>query len=291
MRAATTTTNLVLGLLLAASVPVPACAPAKLDAFLYDPLPAPAGGYALDRGVIPAWEEITVATPDGQTLHGVFIPSGGSRPDVTVIYFHGQSNNLGTTWPRLEYLYPLGYNLVMVDPRGYGLSTGEPDEAGIGVDVRAIWDAVAARTADVDPSRLVIYGRSLGAALAIELGATRARAALVTESAFASVAALVRDGAYVDFPRSFVARSSWDNLAKIGGIAAPYLALHGDADPYVLPRYSTELVAAHRTAQPASESLLISVPGADHGDVPDRMGLTAYRAALATFVERALPPP
>ena len=72
-------------------------------------------------------------------MAGVVIPSSGRRADITLIYFHGQNSNLGTTWPRLEYLYPLGYNLVMVDPRGYGESTGTPTEAGPQADEVAIF--------------------------------------------------------------------------------------------------------------------------------------------------------
>ena len=136
-----------------------ACERATLDGFFYDPLKAPAGGYQLSTTVIPAYETLTVQTPDGETLDGAFIPSSGRRPDITLLYFHGQSNNLGTTWPRLELLYPLGYHIAMVDPRGYGRSTGTPSEAGLQIDERAIRAALVARP-DVDPK----YSRQLGAA-------------------------------------------------------------------------------------------------------------------------------
>jgi pimeloyl-ACP methyl ester carboxylesterase len=272
---------------LAAAVALAACGPARLDGFLYDPLPAPPGGYQLSRAVIPASEDMRITTPDGVVLHAVFVPSGGRRPDLTVLYFHGQSNNVGTTWPRIEMLYPLGYNILAVDPRGYGLSTGSPSEAGIDIDVRAALAALAARP-DVDPARIVYYGRSLGGALAIELGSATAPLALVTESAFASIAELVRDGTYADLPRSFVADSVWDNRGKAAHIASPYLILHGTADPFVQPKYAAELAAAHA---PAGPTTVIMVPGADHGNVPQVMGLDAYRAALSTFVEAAAPAP
>lgn len=262
------------------------CAPARLDSFLYDPLPAPAGGYTLSTAVIPAHEDLRIVTPDGQTLHAVFVASSGRRPDVTVIYFHGQSNNIGTSWQRMEYLYPLGYNLAIVDPRGYGESSGTPSETGIQIDEQAALRAIAARP-DVSTGRIVIYGRSFGAALAIDLASRATPAALVTESAFTSVAALVSDGAYVDLPRSFVADSVWDNLAKIPRVPAPYLALHGTADPYVQPRYSRQLTDAHAAAGFATQ--LVLVPGADHDDVPETMSLDAYRATLSAFVESAVP--
>jgi fermentation-respiration switch protein FrsA (DUF1100 family) len=264
-----------------------ACHRETLDSFFYDPLPAPAGGYQLSTKVIPAYQTLTVTTPDGETLNGAFIPSSGGRADITVIYFHGQSNNLGTTWPRLEYLYPLGYNLAMVDPRGYGLSTGTPTEAGLHIDEVAIRANVVGLPG-VDATRIVDYGRSLGSGLAIDLAFTVAPAVLITESAFASIAAFVKDATYVDFPSSFVASSSWDNLGKVPSIPSPYLLFHGTADLYVDTKYSQELAAAHT---PAGITQLILVPGADHDNVPETMGLDAYRAAIQSFVETAIPAP
>jgi fermentation-respiration switch protein FrsA (DUF1100 family) len=266
------------------------CEPANLDGFFYDPLKASLESYqGLPSSIIPQYEVITVVTPDSQTLYGAFIPASGRRADITLIYFHGQSSNLITTWPRLELLYPLGYNLVMVDPRGYGASTGTPTEAGLELDESAILAAVQ-KHAGVDPARLVIYGRSLGSGLAIDL-AYQERAAnpatpavLITESAFASIQSFVNDATYVEFPSSFVSNSSWDNLTKIKSVPAPYLLFHGTADLYVDPKYSDELAAAH-----PGTTELHRVPGADHDDVPEVMGLDAYRAAIQTFVEHVLP--
>jgi pimeloyl-ACP methyl ester carboxylesterase len=272
---------LALALLLAGG-----CRPTSLDGFFYDPLPAPTGGYQLSTAVIPSWETLTVTTLDGQTLDGVFIPSSGRRPDITLLYFHGQNTNLGDSWSRLEYLYPLGYNLALVDPRGYGRSTGTPDELGLHIDELAIRAAVIGH-AGVDATRLVIYGRSMGSGLAVDLAFRENPAVLITESAFASIAAFVEDATYVDFPSSFVSESSWDNLAKVPYIAAPYLLFHGTADDYIQPKYSDELAAAH---EPAGTTMLVRVPGADHDDVPELLGLDNYRATIQTFTEAAIGP-
>lgn len=289
MRTSRALTKAMLGLLATLAL---GCSPPKLDEFLYDPLKAPAGGYQLSTTVIPAATPVTLPTPDGQTLQGYFIPAGGAYPDVTVIYFHGQGNNVGTSWPRLEYLYPLGCNILAVDVRGYGLSTGSPDEPGIDIDVKTIWNAAIGTTpvngvTPVAPGHVVVYGRSLGAAFAVQLafsqsgsGAVIPPGALVTESAFTSVAALVHDGAYVDLPPGFVARSSWDNLTKIRGVEADYLALHGSADSYVLPRYSQELTAAHASAVLGHQTQLIPVPRAGHDDLPEQWPLANYQNEL-----------
>jgi pimeloyl-ACP methyl ester carboxylesterase len=243
------------------------CSPQRLDSFLYDPLPEPPGGYQLSTAVIPARspaDDLMVPSTGGALIHVAFVPSSGAHADTTILYFHGQGNNVGSSWSRAELLYPLGTNLAVIDPRGYGRSTGSPSESGIHDDVQAVWDhLVAAR--GLDPTKFIIYGRSLGAAFATDLAAVRTPAALVTESAFASIAAMVRDGAYVDLPSEFVADSRWDNLAKIARMPAPYLAMHGLADDYVRYQYSQQLAAAHAAAQ-ASETKLVLVPGSGHGD-------------------------
>lgn len=256
-----------LATLLAAGVAVVGCGPQRLDSFLYDPLPEPAGGYQLATDVIPARspdDDLMVPSTGGAMIHVAFVRSSGAHPDTTILYFHGQSNNVGKCWPRVELLYPLGTNLAVVDPRGYGRSTGTPSEPGIHDDVRAVWDFLVAERGQ-DPGKLIIYGRSLGAAFATDLAAERPPAALVTESAFASIAAMVRDGAYVDLPPGFVADSRWDNLAKIARIPAPYLAMHGLADDYVRYQYSEDLTAAHGASQ-TSATKLVLVPGSNHGD-------------------------
>jgi pimeloyl-ACP methyl ester carboxylesterase len=227
----------------------------------------------------PSHEDLFVDSTDGVKVHVAFVPSSGAHPDITMLYFHGQSNNIGSSWPRVEALYPLGVNLAAVDPRGYGLSTGTPSEPGIHADVQAVWDRLAQTH---DATKFVIYGRSLGAAFAIDLAAVRPPLALVTESAFTSIADLVRDGAYVDLPPGFVADSRWDNLAKIPHVAAPYLAFHGLADDYVRYQYSEALTAAH-----PGKTQLILVPGADHGDAhgpPPTLTFPVYRADIATFL-------
>jgi|GEM_PF-2165633 len=306
MRLPTTLATAMLGLLATLACN---CSPPKLDDVLYDPVKAPAGGYRLSTAVIPAATAVVIPSSDGQTLQGYFIPAGGAHPDITLIYFHGRGNDVGTSWPRLEYLYPLGCNILAVDVRGYGLSTGSPDQPGIELDVKAIWGA-AVGSAPVDgvtpvaPSHIVVYGRSLGAAFAVQLAASQSGGgalvppgALVTESAFTSVAALVHDGVYVDLPPGFVARSTWDSLTKIRGVDADYLALHGDADSYVMPAYSQQLRDAHLAAVPSHASKLVLVPGADHDDVPERYPLASYQARLGCVLstiaakDAMVPPP
>jgi fermentation-respiration switch protein FrsA (DUF1100 family) len=255
------------------------CEPLTLDPFLYDPLKAPEGGYQLSTALIPAHEDLFVATPDGETLHVAFVPSATAAPDAPVlIYFHGQSNNVGSTWPRIETLYPLGWPIYVVDPRGYGQSTGTPSEAGIDVDLAALARFLTEQRG-IAPARLVVYGHSLGGAFAIQLATVVAPGWLITESTFTSIEALVKDGAYAPLPASFAAQSRWDNLTKLRGLSTPLLLFHGTADVYVQFRYGEDLVAAH-----GARHQFVPVTGASHTDVPDVLGKPHYRDLIAGFV-------
>lgn len=250
------------------------CSPARLDSFLYSPITDDA--YVLSTKKIPGYSELSVPTSDGERIAAVYVPSSGKHADITLLYFHGQANDINTAWERIEFLYPLGYNLEVVDVRGYGKSTGTPTEAGLRIDELALREELLTR---VGGTKLVYYGRSLGGALAIDLASVAAPSVLIEESTFTSVAAMVSDGAYADLPVGAVAASRWDSLGKIAHIASPFLALHGTADDYVQPKYSDELVAAH-----PGTSKLVRVEGADHGDVPQTMGLANYLQAIGDFV-------
>ncbi|HEX9102403.1 MAG TPA: alpha/beta hydrolase [Polyangia bacterium] len=262
------TSWLVTSLLVAAG-----CHGARLDGFLYAPVKT--DDYALQTYL--AYREITIPSTDGVTLHAMVVQ--GTQP-YTLVYCHGQGGDITDSWPRIELLAPLGYNLVIWDYRGFGRSTGTPSERGIQDDEEALWSALSA---SLGGNRLVYYGRSFGGAPCIDLATRHAPTALVEESTFTSVDALVADGAYVDLPRSYVADDSWNSLAKMPLLGkVPLLALHGAADDYVQPKYSQQLAAAH----PGTTQLVL-VPGADHSNVPDKMGFDQYRATVDAFVRAA----
>jgi pimeloyl-ACP methyl ester carboxylesterase len=259
--------------LLAGFLALAGCHGARLDGFLYAPVTT--NDYALQTSL--AYREITIPSTDGVTLHAMVVD--GSGP-CTLVYCHGQGSDITDSWPRIELLAPLGYTLLIWDYRGFGRSTGTPSERGIHDDEETLWTTFSSQ---LGGNRLVYYGRSFGGGPCIDLATRHPPAALVDESNFTSVDALVQDGAYVDLPRSFVADDSWNNLAKIATLGAvPFLVLHGTADDYVQPKYGQQLAAAH----PGTTQLVL-VPGADHDNVPDKMGFDQYRATVDAFVRAA----
>ena len=244
------------------------CDGARLDSFLYAPVTT--NDYKLPSGTT----ELVFPSTDGVMLHAAFVP--GAQP-ITLVYCHGQGGDISDSWPRIELLEPLGYSLFIWDYRGFGRSTGTPSERGIHDDEEALWTTFSSWS----PGRRWSITAARSAARRASISATRhPPAALIEESTFTSVDALVADGAYVDLPRSFVADDSWNSLGKMPLLGAvPFLALHGAADDYVQPKYAVELTAAH----PGTTELVL-VPGADHSNVPDKMGLDDYRATIDAFV-------
>ena len=119
------------------------------------------------------FRDVSIRTADGCILHGWLIlhPDGEAEKRTTVLYFHGNAGNIGLRLPLLEDLYKrLGVNILAVDYRGYGMSTGVPSWPGLQEDAMSSLRYLIEQS-EIDPTRLVVFGRSLGGAVAAWLAA------------------------------------------------------------------------------------------------------------------------
>jgi uncharacterized protein len=148
-----------------------------------------------------------------------------------VLFFHGSDGNLGYELPTLRFLHALGTSVLMIDYPGYGRSGGHPNEKGCYEAAEAAWTFLLEHKR-VQPADIVLFGRSLGSAVATYLSASRASGGLVFQSGFSSVP----DMANVLFPylpvRPFC-RTRMDSLARIRRIHAPILCLHSPDDEHI----------------------------------------------------------
>ena len=200
-------------------------------------------------------EELTITTEDGVTLHGWWIAGSGDR---VLIWYHGNAGNIADRLPNARwFVEQLGVSVVLVDYRGYGRSAGTPDEAGVYRDGLAIYDAAVAR--GVAARDIVLFGRSLGGAVATEVALRRPAGALVLEAAFRSARAMAR--VHYWFVPSALVRTRLDNESKIGRVTVPTLFLHGDRDRIVPLDHSRRLF--ERAANPAHFHV---VEGGGHND-------------------------
>lgn len=182
-----------------------------------------------------AYEAVELTTADRLKLHGWFIPAAGASK--TLLFFHGNGGNISHRGESLAIFHRLGLNVLIIDYRGYGRSEGEPDEAGLYRDAQAAWDYLTQQRA-IAAQNIIIFGRSLGGAVAADLAAKVSPGALILESTFSSA----NEMAAHLFPwLSHVVwlRYRFDNTQKITQLRAPLLLLHSPQDeviPYRLGR-------------------------------------------------------
>ena len=186
-------------------------------------------------------ETIYLPTPDGETLHAYLLrpPSAALRKNITLLVFHGNAGNIGHRLPIGKVLSEsLGCNVVMLEYRGYGLSTGSPDEDGLTVDAQTGLDYIRRRS-ELQGTKLVIYGQSLGGAVAIKLVADNQAqgdiAGVILENTFTSIRKLI-PSAFP--PAKYIARlchQHWTSEETLPKITAdiPFLFLSGLKDEIV----------------------------------------------------------
>ena len=222
------------------------------DLFLYFPtreLTATPATYGL------AAEDLTVTAEDGVKLRGWWIRERGER---ALLFFHGNAGNIGDRLDRARILSErLGLDVFLVDYRGYGPSQGSPSEEGLYRDARAIHGAAIAR--GFRPASIVLFGESLGSAVAIQLAVDRPSGAVVLETPFLSLVAMARE--HYPFVPTFLLRSRYDNAAKIPRVTLPKLFLVAERDEIVPPEQGRRLFELAKEPK-----TLFVIPGAGHND-------------------------
>lgn len=251
---------------------------ADMDSFLFNT--EPLDRYHPPQRLDSLLEPLTLRS-GGETIYGYRLRSNGHRPGLTVLYLHGNKENMDQYWDRVEYLGRLGASVVTIDYRGFGMSTGESSEPGLKEDAEAALAWIRAN--GVPDDSVVVYGFSLGCYPAIHLAGTRLQPrAVIVESPFASATALVQGGAIFDFQRGWLTDGTFDNVSGIGRVTAPVLLMHGLSDDFVRYRDNGRVVfeAANEPKR------LIPVPGAVHDNVPQSIGIDEYVRILSDWIDQ-----
>ncbi len=205
-------------------------------------------------------EAVSVETSDGLRLSGWFVAAFGTLPRVTVLVFNGNAGNRAHRWPLAAALHRHGLQVLLFDYRGYGGNAGTPTKNGLAADSRAARAYLTGR-ADVDRSRIVYFGESLGTAVAVDLAVEHPPAALVLRSPFTSMADVGRHH-YPFLPVRLLLRDRFaaiDQIQQIRGL--PLLVIAGGRDRIVPIDNSRRLY----DAAVAPKTLLV-LPDADHND-------------------------
>jgi hypothetical protein len=251
---------------------------ANEDRLLYLPDRGPLADPAPLLGLTP--ERVMFSAPGGPRLVGWRIPpptGGGEAPWILVL--HGNAGNLSTPG-RPEHdrqLRQLGAGVLAVDYRGYGESEGTPSEAGLYADARAGYDYLR-DSLGIPPGRIVIYGHSLGSAVAVELATQVPAAGLVIEGAFTSVPDRGAE-IYPWLPVRLMTRNRFSSLDRIGSVHMPILVIHGRDDSTIPIAHGRRLFAA--ALEPKG---FLDVAGG-HDDAYS-VGRAAYEEGFRRFLAR-----
>lgn len=233
----------------------------RQEALLFRPEVLPAG-HVFARGADV--HEVAIQVP-GARLSALHLRL--AAPRGVVFFLHGNGGSLEGWFVNPDFYRRAGYDLFMIDYRGYGKSDGRIEsEAQLHADVRAAWDSVAPRYAGL---RRVVLGRSLGTALAARLASQVQPELTILVSPYRSMEALATE-VYPFVPASLV-RYPLRTEADLPGIRGPVLLVHGDRDEVIGLHHSRELLAASARAR------LLVVEGGGHNDLQQ---LESYLAGL-----------
>ncbi len=206
-------------------------------------------------------EDVELTSDDGTRLHGWFVEH--PQPRGNILYFHGNGENVGEQADFLQDLRDRSpMNVFVFDYRGYGKSEGRPNERGIQLDARAALGWLNQRT-ETQPSDIIFYGRSLGAAVAVELAEAKGCKALVLQSAFSSLP----DAASTHYPWvpvHWLMRNRYPSFERIRNCPQPLLQVHGTADR-IVPLWSAKKLF---DAAPSQRKQFLELGNEGHNDYP-----------------------
>lgn len=226
------------------------------------------------------YQDVSLHTGDGVRLHGWYLPHPQARR--VLLFFHGNAGNISHRRASLEVFHRLGLNVLIFDYRGYGHSEGSPGEAGLYQDARAAWRYLT-ETKGFAGEDIVLFGRSLGGAVASRLAAEVTPGGLILESTISSA----RDFAKAVFPlfsRLVIMRYDFDTVAQLKDVDCPVLVLHSRADeimPFALGRRVYEAAK--------SPKAFWEMRGDHNGGF--QLSQPEYERTLAGFIAGRIPEP
>jgi hypothetical protein len=223
------------------------------------------------------YQELTVQTKDGVNISAWYIPSANARG--VVLFCHGNAGNMSHRLDSIRIFHALGLNVLIFDYRGYGKSEGSPDEEGTYRDAEAAWDYLVNVTG-VKPEKIVLFGRSLGSAIAAEAALRRQAGALIMESGFTSVPDLGKK-LFPHLPVRLISRYRYATINKVGRIKIPKLFIHSPGDE-IIP-YDQGLKLFEKASEP--KEFLAIAGGHNEGFL---LSGEVYRDGLRSFLSRHL---
>jgi fermentation-respiration switch protein FrsA (DUF1100 family) len=221
----------------------------------------------------PSIQDIDLRTDDGRLIHAWWWP--GAPEAGALVYCHGNAGNVSLWGPEMaSWRRELNMGVLLFDYPGYGKSEGTPAEAACYAAAQAAYNWLREH-AGIAEHQIIIQGRSLGAAVAVELASRCPHRALILYSAFTSIPDMAQR-AFPWLPARWLVRNRFDNLEKIGRCSSPIFIAHGDRDSVVPFTHGQRLFAVARAPKHFH-----AMAGFDHDEGPDQRFFATPRRFLA----------
>lgn len=227
----------------------------KLVFFPHEDLEATPALISLD------YEELDLTTADGEVLNAWWIPHPEAR--ATLLFLHGNAGNISHRLDSINIFHQLGLSVLIIDYRGYGNSTGTPSEQGTYIDAETAWDYLI-KQRKINDNDIIIFGRSLGGAVAIGLASKHQPTALIIESSFTSIADVGKHY-YPYLPTSLLARIKYSSIDRIANIKSPTLFIHSKDDEIIPYKYGKQLFTEALNETTTAKSFLDTIGGHNDG--------------------------
>jgi len=242
---------------------------------IYFPAKYPEGNWQPMETYGVKAEDCYFKTEDSVQLHGWFVHSDSSA--VTMLWCDGNAGNITHRLDNIKRLLDLKINIFIFDYRGYGRSEGEPDEEGLYLDAKAAYGYLLTRK-EIDPEKIVFFGRSLGTAVAVDLALHRKCIGLILESAFTTAKDMAKE--IMPFiPAHLIIKSKFDSFSKIKNIHVPLLVIHGNEDDTIPFELGKKLFEAANEPK-----YFYEIPGASHNDTYG-VGGSEYFRRIGEFLK------
>ncbi len=235
------------------------------------------GFYILSDSVIfqpprPTYQDkaniIKIPLENGNKISALYLTH--PHATITLLYSHGNAEDLGTLYPLLEMFQQHGYNVLAYDYQGYGTSDGKPSEKNTYQDIMAAYTYLT-QTLAVPASHIVVYGRSVGTGPSVYLATKVPVKALILESPFVSAYRVQTTLPLIPFDK-------YPNLARISQLDMPLLVIHGTKDT-VIPFWHGKMISE----KALGPTQTYWVDGANHNDAHQMK--PTYWKALSSFIE------
>lgn len=224
------------------------------------------------------YESVDLLTSDNVQLHGWFVPA--DNESGTLLFFHGNAGNISHRLDSIRIFNKLGLSVLIIDYRGYGQSLGRVSEEGTYRDAEAAWKYLVEER-KIASTKIIVFGRSLGGAIAARQAVKNTPAAVILESVFTSVPDMAAK-LYPVLPVRLLSRFCYDAQKDVEKITCPVLIIHSPADE-IIP-FENGLVLFESAREP---KFFLKIRGG-HNDGFMVSG-SVYENGLQEFVNRIFP--